>query len=182
MLGARPTPADRAPTGSGPPLSARMWEPSITALDMSSRSAARSSAGSTSCRRCRTRHCSSAAACASRSCPSRKLDGQPLAPDARVADGQDAAQHLAVLPSLPAGVPEPALPDRQQRLDSDHNSSPTRQGRGSRFLTPQQPSRPARSHDPTAFRQELSADRSASQAHCWSSSVDSWPASSVARS
>lgn len=45
---------DRARAGFGPPLSARMWEPSITARDMSSWSAARSLPRSTSCSRCQT--------------------------------------------------------------------------------------------------------------------------------
>lgn len=39
---ARAAAVDRARTGFGPPLSARTWEPSITARDMSSWSAARS--------------------------------------------------------------------------------------------------------------------------------------------
>ena len=45
---------DRARTGFGPPLSARMCEPSITALDMSSCPVPRSRARSSSCSRCHT--------------------------------------------------------------------------------------------------------------------------------
>lgn len=45
---------NRARTGFGPPLSARTWEPSITARDMSSCPAARSLPSSTSCSRCHT--------------------------------------------------------------------------------------------------------------------------------
>lgn len=45
---------DRARTGFGPPLSARTWEPSITARDMSNCPAARSLPSSTSCSRCHT--------------------------------------------------------------------------------------------------------------------------------
>jgi hypothetical protein len=45
---------DRARSGFGPPLSARTCEPSITAFDQSSLSAACSSASSASCRRCHT--------------------------------------------------------------------------------------------------------------------------------
>jgi hypothetical protein len=71
VFGARPRVVDRARTGFGPPLSARTWELSITALDQSSRSAPCSSASSSSCSRCHTRPDASRAAAASRSSPSR---------------------------------------------------------------------------------------------------------------
>jgi len=54
VLRARLAAVDRARTGFGPPLSARMWEPSITALDMSNCPAPRRRASSISCNRCHT--------------------------------------------------------------------------------------------------------------------------------
>ena len=45
---------DRARPGFGPPLSARTWEPSITARDQSNAPAALSSANNDSCNRCQT--------------------------------------------------------------------------------------------------------------------------------
>ena len=51
---ARLAAVDRARTSFGPPLSARMCEPSITALDMSNWPAPRRRASSVSCSRCHT--------------------------------------------------------------------------------------------------------------------------------
>jgi L-fuconate dehydratase len=99
---------DRARAGFGPPFKARTWEPSITALDQSSLSAACSSASRSSCRRCHT-----PASCHSASRrqhvipePNPSSWGQELPRDRGVQHEQDAAQHLPVRHSFPSGVPE----------------------------------------------------------------------------
>src|SRR5262249_33801517 len=51
---ARAGTVDRARSGFGPPLSARTWEPSITARDQSNAPTAFSSASNDSCSRCHT--------------------------------------------------------------------------------------------------------------------------------
>jgi hypothetical protein len=109
----------RARSGLGPPLSARIWDPSITDLDQSSAPAAGNSASNDSCSCCQT----------PASFPLRNRRQQVI-PDPnpsscgrnsqrnpRREHKQDPTQHLAIVQSPPTGMVGSTRHDRQQRLN-----------------------------------------------------------------
>jgi hypothetical protein len=120
---------DRARTGAGPPLRARTCEPSITARDMSSWSAARTLPSSTSCSRCTRRRRSSPAG-VSRSSLTRTPTLEVGTPrDPGVEHEQDPAQHQAIARQLTTtGLPVPTWPTGSNGSISAHRSSETIHG------------------------------------------------------
>lgn len=112
MLPALPRSTGDGPV-AGPPFIARMWLESTAAREKSSRSAARSSESSSSCRCCQTPASFQARSRRQQVIP--RAEAQLLGQILPAAPG---VQHLATIQTLTTWTPRITRDDRQQRLDA----------------------------------------------------------------